>query len=139
MDIAELGAQFKEATTEGQFEMLDPFGGKTDLVLAIAGPYSYARREARFKYQDALRELQGNYSRPKHVAANDLEKIEDEYLAAHVVGWHGLTNEGSPVVRTDQEALVLLRRAPWLRAQVHKIVNDEKAFLQHIQKKTPLK
>lgn len=136
MDISELGAQFREATTNGDFPVLDPFGNKTDFIVAIAGPYSYARREARYKYQDAVSAATGRGKKP--LEAKEAEKIEDEYLAAHIVGWHGLTRKGEPVIRTDHEALHLIRTAPWIRAQVQKIVSDEKAFMKHIMKKTPM-
>jgi hypothetical protein len=136
MEISELGAQFHEAKSNGDFSMLDPFGAPTDLVLAIAGPYSLAKREARYKYQDALNEATNRGRKP--IKAKDAEKFEDEFLADLVVGWHGLEDNGKPVIRTDEEAVALLRRAPWIREQVLKVVSDDKAFLRRLRSKTPI-
>lgn len=140
MDIADLLPAFKEGMSNGEFAILDPFGKPTDLVLAIAGPYSHERHEARHQLQDAISKASFNSTQPHKrtpIPSKDMEKLEDEYLASQVLGWSGLTEHGKPLIRTNDEALRLLRRAPWIRQQVNRIVSDDKAFMQQLQKKTP--
>lgn len=126
MDVSEISAQFKEMMTEGRFVMKDPWGNDTDLVLVIAGPYSHAMRAGRHKHQDKIveRTMRGAVT----LTAKERENLEDEFLAEMIQGWSGLTENGREVIRTDVEAIKLLRVAPWVREQVEAIVTDRMEF-----------
>lgn len=106
-------------------ELVDPFDGKpAGMKLWIAGPDSDTAHRARIRLADDLADMADADGR---VSAEHREKARRACLAAHVLRWDGVEDEGKPITFSTKALLILLR-VQWIEQQVDAFAGDRRNF-----------
>jgi len=105
--------------------LLDPFTGQpTGMIFVVAGPDSDRARRARLALSDELAEMANEEGR---VSAEDREAARLNSLAALVLDWNGVEEDGSAVTFSTSKLLKVLR-VLWVQEQVDAFAGDRRNF-----------
>ena len=127
MDLSKVRA-IEKADEGAWLDIMFVDGSETDVRIKLAGFDSIA-------YRDKQREIsKRRIDRMQSRKRNPLtpEEIEDqatELLAACVLDWEGLENEGTTFPCNTENAVKLLRENLWIKEQVDVFVGDRSNFL----------
>lgn len=95
-------------------------GKDTDIVITLLGADSKAFRDAsREARRDALKEQ-----------SEDPREMTIRVVTACTVGWKGIEENGEPVEHSDDAAVDLYTRYPWLLAQCDRFINERANFFR---------
>lgn len=132
MDIAALNLAEKSDTPQS-LEVLHPLTGqKTGFVAQVVGIESTKKRHFLRNIQDEMwkRAKDAFVAGEKSADLSDQEKdvIDARIAAAVIVGWSGLTENGVEVPFSEEKAVEILVKNPWLQRQVERAHRDEELF-----------
>lgn len=98
----------------------DPDGGP-DVVFTLAGPAHPVALKADQARADAIMKQRGKIN---------ARAMANEYVAARVIGWEGLTSDGEPLVFSPEAALSLLSdpNMGFLRDHLQAAIGDNESF-----------
>lgn len=125
MQLDDIMANVADQDRGRVLELVDPFDGKpTGMKLWIAGPDSDTAHRARIRLADELADMADADGR---VSAEHREKARRNCLAAHVLCWDGVEDEGKPITFSTKALLILLR-VQWIEQQVDAFAGDRRNF-----------
>lgn len=104
-------------------------GEQLDIALTVLGYDSDEYRDKVKKlYQDALSKApRGDLNKlPEDIDKDYLIKID----ALHVKAWNNIEENGVAIEYSEQNAVDLLKKHPWLRAQIKEFVEERANFIQ---------
>lgn len=119
--LGEIEVEIKHPVTQ------QPLGA----TIRLAGPEHPARRAIRFATQRRVRE---ELQREGKVAALDPEEAANEgvkMIAASVLGWSGICDDGEPLAFTSDAAVALLTQPEmaWLVEQIAAVIGQDANFI----------
>lgn len=132
MDLNELNLT-EQSDTPQPLEVLHPLTGqKTGFVIQVVGIESTKKRHFLRNIQEEMwnRAKDAFTAGAKTADLSDEEKdlIDARTAAAVIVGWSGLTKSGAEVPFSEEKAVELLVKNPWLQRQVERAHRDEELF-----------
>jgi hypothetical protein len=116
----------KEAQENGiDVEIRDPTGQPIGIAIKIAGPDSERQRKA----IQALTNERLNNEDAATATAEDIERNALKILASSVISWTPIVLDGSDLPCTEENAIRLFSRFPFIREQVEKRAGKRAGFL----------
>lgn len=107
----------------GELQFYGDGGEKKPVTIRVAGSYSKTFRKAK------ERQREKNLKRGRAMfTAEGLAKQELEVIAACVISWDGFTSDSRPFIHSQDNAVMLLDSAPWIREQVEEAMSDHQSF-----------
>jgi hypothetical protein len=117
----------KEAQEAGlDVEIKDPKGQPIGISIKIAGPDSERQRKA----IQALTNERLNNEDTATATAEDIERNTLKVLASSVISWSPIVLDGSDLPCTEDNAIRLFSRFPFIREQVEKRAGKRAGFLK---------
>jgi hypothetical protein len=117
----------KEAQENGiDVEIKDPTGRPIGVAIKIAGPDSERQRKA----IQALTNERLNNEDAATATAEDIERNTLKILASSVISWTPIVLDGSDLPCTEENAIRLFSRFPFIREQVEKRAGKRAGFLK---------
>lgn len=117
----------KEAQENGiDVEIKDPTGQPIGVAIKIAGPDSERQRKA----IQALTNERLNNGDAATATAEDIEQNTLKILASSVISWTPIVLDGSDLPCTEENAIWLFSRFPFIREQVEKMAGKRAGFLK---------
>lgn len=107
--------------------IVDPRTGEdTDIRIRVNSPDSKAYQQAMHKLSN--QRLQQMSRKGSAVTSERVQREAIEMLAANIVGWEGVEENGEPLPFSHDAAIDLLTRFKWLREQIDSFLGDRKNF-----------
>lgn len=126
MQIEDINANIADQDRGAWLDIVDPVKGEpTGMRFCIAGPDSETAHRARLKLADELAEMADIDGR---VSAENREKARRNSLAALVLRWEGVEEDGKPVPFTTKN-LVTLLKVLWIEEQADAFAGDRRNFM----------
>lgn len=100
-----------------------PDGTEVEAQCRVVGKLSSVFRKAEQRVNDRTIKR-----RSTELSAELLERNELEKLAACITWWN-LTDDGTPIELTTENVIAVMQAAPWIRADIEKVMNDPARFL----------
>lgn len=104
----------------------DPAGHDLGMVIRVAGPDSERQKKAVQKLQDER--LQSEDVMP--MTAEEIARRQVRGLAMSVIGWSKTIVGGRELKYSEENAVELFNRFPWIREQVEAKAGKRAAFLK---------
>jgi hypothetical protein len=125
MQLEDILANVRDQDKGAWLDLADPVKGEpTGMRFCIVGPDSETAHRARLALADAMADALDADGR---VSAERREKLRRNCLAAHVIRWEGVEEEGKPVPFTTKNLLTLLA-VNWIETQVDAFAADRRNF-----------
>lgn len=125
MQLDDILANVRDQDKGRDCAIVDPFTGKpTGMVFTIVGPDSDTAHRARLRLADELAEMADIDGR---VSGEHREKARRNCLAAHVIRWSGVAEDGKEVPFTTKNLLTLLK-VQWVEQQADAFAADRRNF-----------
>ena len=126
MQLDDILANVADQDKGRELEIVEPFSGQpTGMKFTVVGPDSDTARRARIRLADELAEMADNDGR---ISAEHREKARRNCLAAHVIRWSNVTEDGKEVPFNTKNLLTLLR-VQWVEIQVDAFAADRRNFV----------
>lgn len=108
-------------------DILHPKSGESiGMTIRVAGPDSERQKKARTAVNnDRLLKL-----RNKRVTATELESDNLKVVAASIISWSGVIENGQTVMLTTESATDILTRYPFILDQINSMVGDRAGFIK---------
>jgi hypothetical protein len=117
----------KEAQEAGiDIELKDPSGQPIGVSIRVAGPDSERQR----KVMKALTNERINNEDLATATAEDIEVNTLKILAASVISWSPIVLDGSDLPYSEESAIRLFTRFPFIREQVEKKAGKRTGFMK---------
>lgn len=117
MDISKIDTKPED---EGTIVQINDVNGEPEEGTTITVVGSYSKH-----FQNAMNAKRHRLSRRRNMTTMELRV---EAAAAGIVTWEGFTDSGQPYPPTQENAIALLVRAPWIMEQVEEVMNDHASF-----------
>ena len=125
-DLAEFDSLQKNQDEGIEVKIKDPNGQDVGITIKVAGPDSERQRKAIEKLQNER--LQSEDVLP--MTAEDLARQQVRGLAMSVMGWTPIILGGEELKYSEENAIKLFNRFPFIRDQVQAKAGKRAAFLQ---------
>lgn len=126
MEISEIRANIADQDKGAWLDIRDPVKGEpTGMRFCIVGPDSETAHRARLKLSDDLAEMADIDGR---VSAENREKARRNSLAALVMKWEGVEEDGKPVPFNTKNLITLIK-VRWIDEQVDAFAGDRRNFM----------
>lgn len=108
-------------------DILHPKTGESlGMTIRVAGPDSERQKKAR----TAVNNDRLLKSRNKRVTAPELEADQLKVVAASIISWSGVIENGKEVELTGETATDILTRYPFILDQINSVVGDRAGFIK---------
>ena len=126
MQIEEIKANIADQDRGAWLDIVDPVKGEpTGMRFLIVGPDSETAHRARLRLADELAEMADIDGR---VSAENREEARRNSLAALVLKWEGVEEDGKPVPFNTRN-LVTLLKVLWIEEQADAFAGDRRNFM----------
>ncbi len=104
----------------------DPTQNPTGVVLTLAGRDSAEVKAVLATITD--RAIAAQRKGIKSIKQDEIEANAIKLMAAAVLGWEGLTQDGQPLPCTPENVTALLTDYPWVRRQIDEAIGNDALF-----------